>query len=198
MGQARRDSRAIRRGQPAVRAGGVARGALELHGISRRIHAVDVPRCVGPPVRRPAVRPVLRSLRRSLHGRDAPRELLHARQRLRARAGAEMKPRFFLMFLLAALLMACDTPRLVRQDARAEQDQLACEQEAEREVSLRSVGFYGSLSQYYGANYQPYGRSRWFGAPGPMFDFDPVGRRMLEEGRLADSCMRAKGYQPKS
>jgi len=65
-------------------------------------------------------------------------------------------------------------------------------------VSLRSVGFYGSLSQYYGANYQPYGRSRWLGAPGPQFDFDPVGRRMLEEGRLADSCMRAKGYQPKN
>jgi len=101
---------------------------------------------------------------------------------------------------LAALLGGCAT-QWTRSDfspAQAEQDQLACESEAEREVSLRSVGFYGSVSQYYGANYQAYGRSRWLGAPGPQFDFDPVGRRMLEEGRLADSCMRAKGYQPKN
>lgn len=103
-------------------------------------------------------------------------------------------------FVLATLL-GCTPTQWTRSDfspAQAEQDQLACEREAEREVSLRAVGFYGSLSQYYGPNYQPYGRNRWLGAPGPLFDFDPVGRRMLEEGRLADSCMRAKGYQPRS
>jgi len=101
--------------------------------------------------------------------------------------------------MLVTLLGGCAT-QWTRSDfspAQAAQYQLACEYEAEREVSLRSVGFYGSLSQYYGPNYQPYGRSRSLGAPGPMFDFDPVGRRMLEEGRLADSCMRAKGYQRK-
>jgi hypothetical protein len=103
--------------------------------------------------------------------------------------------------VLVTLLGGCASTQWTRPDfspAQAEQDQLACEREAEREVSLRSAGFYGSLSQYYGANFQPYGRTRWLGAPGPMFDFDPVGRRMLEEGRLADSCMRAKVYRPKS
>ena len=103
--------------------------------------------------------------------------------------------------VLVMLLGGCAPTQWTRSDfspAQAEQDQLACEREAEREVSLRSAGFYGSLSQYYGANYQPYGRTRWLGAPGPMFDVDPVGRRMLEEGRLADACMRDKGYQPKN
>jgi hypothetical protein len=103
--------------------------------------------------------------------------------------------------VLVMLLGGCAPTQWTRSDfspAQAEQDQLACEREAEREVSLRPAGFYGSLSQYYGVNYQPYGRTRWLGAPGPMFDVDPVGRRLLEEGRLADACMRDKGYQPKN
>lgn len=102
--------------------------------------------------------------------------------------------------LLMGLLGGCAPVQWTREDfspAQAEQDEAACQEEAAREASLRSVGFYGSLSHYYGPNYQPYGRTRWIGAPGPMFDADPVGSRMLEEGRLADLCMRAKGYRPK-
>src|SRR5207244_6462268 len=118
-----------------------ARGALELHGLSRRIHAVDVPRCVGPPVRRPAVRPVLRSRLRPLHGRDAPRELLHARQRLRARAGAEMIRASFLVLLL--LLAACAEPRWVSQapspDQADKEDTVANRQPA-AERSLAAGG----------------------------------------------------------
>jgi hypothetical protein len=105
------------------------------------------------------------------------------------------------LVLVAALAGGCST-QWTRPDyspAQAAQDQLACEEQAEREASLRPVGFHGgSLSQYYGPNYQPYGRTRWIGAPGPMFDADPAGSRMMEEGRLVDSCMRAKGYVPKN
>ena len=104
-----------------------------------------------------------------------------------------------ILVLLAALTSGCST-QWTRPDfspAQAEQDRLACEEQAVREASLHPAGFQGSLSQYYGPNYQPFGRTRWFGAPGPMFDADPAGSRMMEEGRLVDSCMRAKGYVPK-
>ena len=106
-----------------------------------------------------------------------------------------MKPRFFLMFLLAALLMACDTPRWVRQDASAEQadqDDIDCQRQAAREASLRAGGFYGP--SYYGPYRWPSGRSA---ASRPDTGFDPYGYRTLDEARLTDLCMRAKGYQRK-
>jgi len=57
------------------------------------------------------------------------------------------------------------------------------------EGHLRPVGFRGSLS-----NFQPYGRTRWIAAPGPQFDVDPM-PRLLEQIRLEEECMRAKGYE---
>src|SRR5881628_3595136 len=162
-----------------MRAGSMARSALELYGLSPGFHAMDVPRRVRASVRRPAVRPVLRSLRRSLHGRDASRELLHARQRLRARAGAEMIRASFLVILL--LLVACAEPHWVRQDANAEQadqDDIDCQRQAAREASLRAGGFYGP--SYYGPYRWPVGRSA---ASRPDTGFDPYGYRTLDEAR---------------
>ena len=100
----------------------------------------------------------------------------------------------------AFLLAGCASPQWTRSDsspAQGEQDQLACQQQAKREVSLQPYGFYGSLSELYGQNSQPQGRgmARGIGAAGPMFDIDPV-HRMLEEDRIADACMRARGYTP--
>ena len=99
----------------------------------------------------------------------------------------------------AFLLGGCASLQWTRPDlslAQVEQDELACQEQAERELSLHAAGFRGSPSELYGQNFQPIGRSprQWMGAPGPMFDIDPV-RRMLEEDRIADACMRARGYR---
>jgi hypothetical protein len=100
------------------------------------------------------------------------------------------------LLLLLAPLGACAPVPWTRADfspAQAAQDEGACQEGAEREMSLRPAGFHGSLSQYYGPNYQPYGRTRWMGTPGPLFDIDPTARA-FEQMRLEDECMRAKGY----
>lgn len=103
-------------------------------------------------------------------------------------------PFFVLMF--AALLAACDTPRWARQDAsaeRADQDDVDCQRQAAREANLRAGGFYGP--PYYSPfPYGPYGR-RAVSRPDPVSD--PYGRRALDEARLTDLCMHAKGYQRK-
>src|SRR5437868_7626091 len=98
----------------------------------------------------------------------------------------------------AFLLGGCASPQWTRPDltlAQVEKDELACQQQAERELSLHAASFYGAPAELYGQNFQPLTRSRrqWISAPGPLFDIDPV-RRTLEEDRIADACMRAKGY----
>ena len=106
-----------------------------------------------------------------------------------------MSLRFFPMLLLAALLVACDTPRWVRQDASAEQadrDDVDCQRQAAREASLRAGGFHGPT--YYEPYRWPSGRSA---VSRPDTGFDPYGYRTLDEARLTDLCMRAKGYQRK-
>ena len=91
--------------------------------------------------------------------------------------------------LLALLLCACAANEWVRHDVTAEQadrDQIECQRWASREASVRADGFYGP-------GYGPYGpfASRRFG-PGAT---DRSAYHMLDEARLADFCMRAKGYQ---
>ena len=96
---------------------------------------------------------------------------------------------------LLVLLAACDTPRWARQDAsaaQADQDDIDCQRQAAREASLRAGGFYGP--SYYGPYRSPVGRSA---ASRPDTGFDPYGYRTLDEARLTDLCMRAKGYQRK-
>jgi hypothetical protein len=100
----------------------------------------------------------------------------------------------------AFLLGACAAPPWTGPDhsrAQVEQDMRTCQRQAERELTLHPDSFHGSPSELYGQNFQPPGRNspRAIGPPGPMFDIDPV-RRMLEEDRMTDACMRAKGYTP--
>jgi hypothetical protein len=100
-----------------------------------------------------------------------------------------------------AALCACAEAPWTRSDvspAQAAREQTACEEQAEREISLRAAGLVGgSLSDNYGSTFQPYLRNRRIGATGPL-DVDPTSRR-LEQLRLEEECMRAKGYaRPKS
>ena len=100
--------------------------------------------------------------------------------------------------MISILLGACASPQWTRADfnaAQRERDELACRAQTEREFSRQSAGFYGSPAELYGQNFRPSGRApQWGGGlPGPMFDIDPV-RRMLEEDRVTDACMRANGY----
>ena len=101
-----------------------------------------------------------------------------------------------LALLLILLAGACSTQWVRSSGAAAvgaDVDELDCRRQAANEASLHPAGFYSSLGHYYGPNFQPYGRSRWLGAPGPMFD--AVGDPKLHEWRLAEACMRAKGYE---
>lgn len=78
--------------------------------------------------------------------------------------------------------------------AQAAQDEAACADQAEREISTRADGFVGgSLSENYGSTFQAYTRNRPTGSTGPL-DVDPTPRK-LEQLRREDACMRAKGYQ---
>jgi hypothetical protein len=99
--------------------------------------------------------------------------------------------------IAATALCACAQPwtRADFSPAQAEQDQTACAEQAERDISLRPAGLLsGSLAEYYGASFQPYARARRIGASGPLFELDPTSFR-LEQLRLEDECMRAKGYE---
>jgi hypothetical protein len=90
-------------------------------------------------------------------------------------------------FLLALLLCACSSSEWVGHDVTAEHadwDQIDCQRWAARE--RRAEGFYGP-------GYGPYGpfASRRFG-PRPV---NRSSYHMLDEARVADFCMHAKGYQ---
>lgn len=103
-----------------------------------------------------------------------------------------MMPRIALFLLL--LLVACTTTPWVRQDATAEQadrDAIDCQRQAAREANLRASGFYGP--SYYSA--YPYGLYGRYAASRPDPAFDAYGYRTVDEARLTDFCMRAKGYQ---
>jgi len=91
---------------------------------------------------------------------------------------------------LALALWGCAGPQWVRQDASAEQadkDTVDCQRQAANEASLRAGGFYGP--SYYGPYYSRRSITR------PDTGWDPYGYRHLDEARLTDLCMRAKGYQ---
>ena len=100
--------------------------------------------------------------------------------------------------LALATLCGCADAHWTRWDfspAQAAQDETACQEQAERDTSLRPAGLDSpSLSQYYGPNFQLLGRQRRAGTSAPLFDIDPT-PRVLEQLRLEDECMRAKGYE---
>ena len=98
--------------------------------------------------------------------------------------------------LLAAFLLviaACTPMEWVRSDvtpAEAEADARLCEEQAWREASWRYSGHYGAFGPW--AYRDAFGR-RIVGWPG--YFGDPFGDRFMEEQRLTNFCMRAKGYE---
>jgi hypothetical protein len=94
---------------------------------------------------------------------------------------------------LAMLLAACTPMQWVKQDATAEQlaaDSEHCQNEAWREASFRSWAFRpASPILLRDAAGRPF--VAWQHSP---FS-DPFGDRFMEESRLANFCMRAKGYR---
>lgn len=92
-----------------------------------------------------------------------------------------------LVLLLAA---ACTPMQWVRADADAAQadaDSKDCQMQAWHEARLRS---FTNLGPYYMYR-DPFGRP--YLAPSRFAD--PFGDRFMEESRLANFCMRSKGYE---
>jgi len=91
--------------------------------------------------------------------------------------------------ILAAALCGCVGQQWVRQGATPEQadkDTVDCERQATNEASLRAGGLYGP--SYNGPYYRGRSTTR------SDIAWDPYDRQ-LDEARLADLCMRAKGYE---
>jgi hypothetical protein len=81
----------------------------------------------------------------------------------------------------------------VRPDLNPEQlqqDAAQCRQEAWREASFRSFAYRPFAPSLF---LDPWGR-RLVGWPHSSLT-DPFGHQFLEEARLADFCMRSKGYE---
>lgn len=99
--------------------------------------------------------------------------------------------------LLAAALLAltgCAAMEWTRSDATPEQlhaDMRACRDQAWREASWGAFG-YGMGPPAFFAD--PLGR-RYLGWPYFSPFADPFGDRFMEESRLTNFCMRAKGYE---
>jgi hypothetical protein len=93
----------------------------------------------------------------------------------------------------AVLVLAGCTPmEWVKPDVTAEerdQDAIACQQDAWREAQWR--GWY--YRPFPMAPFRDATGRRFF--PGPYYYADPFGDPFLEEGRLAQFCMRNKGYE---
>ena len=93
----------------------------------------------------------------------------------------------------AALALAgCANTQWVRPDTapqQAEQDAIDCNQAAWREARswAWSYGSYGTMPFF-----DAMGRSAFAWPSGPFYG--PFGDPYLEEGRLAQFCMRKKGY----
>lgn len=92
------------------------------------------------------------------------------------------------------LVAGCAPMQWVRADggpAELEQDMQQCEQAAWNEANYQSFQYFGSFGPFMYRD--AFGR-RYFGSPRSPF-YDPFGDRFLEESRLANFCMRAKGYE---
>jgi hypothetical protein len=96
-------------------------------------------------------------------------------------------------FAFAASLAGCTPMQWQKADATAAQlqaDDEECRQSAWREASLRSWHYHSmpgpALAQ------DASGRAAMVWPSTPMVD--PYGHQMMEESRLARSCMEAKGY----
>ena len=96
-------------------------------------------------------------------------------------------------FAGAALLSGCASMEWAKPDASSEQaraDEQACFQASLREAQTRTA-HYPSAGPVVAPNASGGGAVMWPG--GSMVD--PYGYQMLEQNRLAQFCMEAKGYQ---
>jgi hypothetical protein len=106
-----------------------------------------------------------------------------------------MRARILLLLAAATLAAACTPLHWVKPDATPEQlqnDSAQCHQDAWREAQLRSW-YYRPLG--------PYMTRDALGRPFLAWPYraygDPFGDPFLEEARLAQFCMRNKGYELK-
>lgn len=98
------------------------------------------------------------------------------------------------IFIACVTLWACTPVHWVKPDATPEQldiDSADCQQKAWREAQYRSWWYYGPPAPYLVRD--PLGR-RFLVWPYSPFG-DPFHDRFMEEGRLAQFCMRAKGWE---
>lgn len=106
-----------------------------------------------------------------------------------------MKPAQNLAIAAALLLLAGCTPmQWVKEDTTAEQlsaDAALCQQEAWREARFRSWAAARPIAPIVlrDASGRPF--VAWMDSP----FYDPFGDPFMEEARLAQFCMRAKGYR---
>jgi hypothetical protein len=92
-------------------------------------------------------------------------------------------------------LSGCVAMEWTRSDATPEQlraDMRACREQAWRETSWSALG-YGTMGPP-AVFADPFGR-RYLGWPYYSPFVDPFGDRFMEESRLTNFCMRAKGYE---
>lgn len=98
-----------------------------------------------------------------------------------------------LPFLFAGFLTACTPMEWVRDDVTADEAQVdaeLCREQAWREASWRPL-HYGNYGPW--VYRDPFGRR--YLAWQPSHFGNPLHERFMEESRLADFCMRAKGYE---
>jgi hypothetical protein len=96
------------------------------------------------------------------------------------------------VLLLALSLAACTPMQWQKQDMTADQlraDEEECRQRAWREADLHAWQYQSMWGPAFARD--PYGRGVmvW-----PNSAMDPYGYQMLEENRLTQLCMEAKGY----
>jgi hypothetical protein len=97
--------------------------------------------------------------------------------------------RYLASIVLALVFYGCAGQQWVRQDAtpaQVDKDTVDCERQATNEASLQPGGLYGP--SYNGPYYRGRGTTR------SDIAWDPSADRQLDEARLTDLCMRAKGY----
>jgi hypothetical protein len=95
--------------------------------------------------------------------------------------------------VLALALAGCTPMQWQKADVSAEQfqaDEQECRQRAWREASVRAWQYQSMLGPVFARD----ASGRGFYVL-PHTAVDPYGRQMLEEQRLAQFCMEAKGYQ---
>jgi hypothetical protein len=94
---------------------------------------------------------------------------------------------------LAVVLAGCTPMRWEKADltpAQFQADEQECRQKALREAQVRSWQYQSALGPVFARDASGRG---FYVLPGTAID--PYGRQMVEEQRLAQSCMEAKGYR---